>query len=203
MGGRETMRLLSFAALTLTAALAAGCASAGSGGTYREPGTVSVVTPDGTFHIPMGADVRATPRVSVTAADAWAVLPGVYETLGIETDVLEPARRRIGATQHRFSGQILRRSPSEFFDCGTDPGLTVPLADRAPINAQVITEVVGSGEGAELRTSVSGTARRPGGAAGVAQCRSLGLLEILIARMAEERARQGAGDAPSAPGPGA
>lgn len=202
MGGRDTMRPWAFAALSLAAALAAGCASAGSGGSYREPGTVSVVTPDGTFQIPMGADVRAVPTVAVSAGDAWSALPGVYQALGIETDVMEPARRRIGATQHRFSGQILRRSPSEFFDCGTDPGLTVPLADRAPINAQVITEVVGSGDGAEIRTSVSGTARRPGGAAGVAQCRSLGLLEILIARMAEERAKPGTGDAPSPPGPG-
>lgn len=165
----------------------AGCAS-GPGASYREPGTVAVVTPEGTFTITTGADVRATPTVTVSPDEAWAVLPRVYETLGLRADAVEPARRRLGVSQHRFSGQILKRAPSEFFDCGMDPGLTVPLADRAPITAQVVTEVAGAGAGTEVRTTVGGTARRPGGAAGVAQCRSLGLLELLIAKMVEELA---------------
>lgn len=189
MGRARTGRRVAVVAAALVAVAAAGCASAGSGGTYREPGTVAVITPSGTFQIPIGVDVRATPRVAVTAAEAWGALPGVYEALGIATDVMDPSRRQIGAQQHRFSGQILRRSPSDFFDCGMDPGLNAPLADRAPINAQVITEVSGAGEGAEVRTTINATARRPGGAAGTATCRSLGLLEILIAKMVEEQAK--------------
>lgn len=188
-GEARTGRHVAVVAATLVVATAGGCASAGSGGGYREPGMVAVVTGEGTFMIPTGSEARPDQRVEVTAAEAWAVLPGVYEALGIDTDIVDPARRRIGANQHRVSGQILRRAPSDFFDCGMDPGLTVPLADRAPINAQIVTEVVGAGAGAELRTTVSGTARRPGGAAGVATCRSLGLLEVLIGKMVEERAK--------------
>lgn len=189
MGAARMARWVATVVAALAAAAVAGCATMGSGGTYREPGMVAVITPDGTFMIPTGAEARATPRVAVSAAAAWAALPGVYETLGIATDVLDPSRRQIGVTQHRFSGQILRRSLSDFFDCGMDPGLSAPLADRAPINAQVVTSVVGVGEGAELRTDVTATARRPGGSAGTATCRSLGLLEVLIAKMVEERAK--------------
>jgi len=186
MGGARRGGLGAAGAGALALFLLSGCGSAGGGGTYREPGTVAVVTGDGTFFIAVGAEATGTQRVALTPAEAWSVLPRVYEAIEVDTDILAPVQRQIGATQHRFSGQILKRSPSDFFDCGMDPGLNAPLADRAPIQARIVTDVLAAGEGAELRTNVTATARRPGGAAGIATCRSLGLLEILIGKMVED-----------------
>jgi hypothetical protein len=140
------------------------------------------------WEINRGADVRLNQAITVTRDEAWAALPGVFEDLDIETDVVDVPTRRIGASQHRFGSRILNRDASDFFDCGMDSGLNAPLAGRMPINAQVITEVVAVGVGAELRTTVQGTARRSGGNAGVATCRSTGLMEVLVAQMVEKAA---------------
>lgn len=188
MGGATVKRVFGAVCAVAGLSLAWGCAAGSGGGLVHEPGMMAVVTPDGTYAIPMGMEARGNQRVPVSVQAAWSVLPRVYEALGVDTDVFAPAQLQIGTTQHRFSGQILKRAPSDFFDCGLDPGLTVPLADRAPITARLITEVVAVGDGSELRTTLTGTARRPGGAAGTANCRSLGLMEVLIAKMVEDLA---------------
>lgn len=188
MGVATVARVFGTACAVAGLSLTWGCAAGSGPGVYREPGTVSVVTADGVYTIPMGVETRGDRQVALSPDAAWRVLPRVYEALDVDTDILVPAQRRIGVTQHRFSGQILKRSASDFFDCGMDPGLTAPLADRATIMASLTTEVVADGEGSQLRTTFTGTARRPGGAAGIATCRSLGLMEVLIATMVEELA---------------
>ena len=162
----------------------AACATAGAG--TRDPSSVSVITGSGeTIEIRQGPDIRLNQRVTVTRDEAWAALPRVYEALGMTPDVRDPAGRQIGVSAHRFSGRILSRYPSDFFDCGLDPGLNRPLADQAPVIARVVTDVVAVGAGAELRTLIEATARRTGGNAGTAACRSTGVMEELIARMVE------------------
>ena len=175
------------------AGVAGGCAAPSGGGGLGSAGgggptqVVSVITGDGeTWEIRRSANARTSQRVDVTAAEAWAVLPGVYGLLGIELDTRVDAQRRLGASSHRFSRQILGRRPSDFFECGTDPGLNRPLADQSPIDAQVFTQVVPTASGAELRTVVQGSARRTGGAPGVARCESAGLLEVVIARLVQD-----------------
>jgi hypothetical protein len=171
------------------AALVAGCASGGPG-TFTgqsEPGLVQVMTGDGAiWQIQRGSDLRSTPRAEVSPAEAWRVLPLVYELLDIELTTLVPAERRLGTGEHRFQRQILNRRPSDFFECGSDPGLMRPLADQAPIDARIETRVVGSGGGSEIRTAISATARRSGGSPGRANCESTGLLEVIIARLTQE-----------------
>jgi hypothetical protein len=63
--------------------------------------------------------------------------------------VKDPARHGLGATAHRFSTRILNRPASDFFDCGSDPGLQCPLADQAPVTARVVTEIHALSDGAE------------------------------------------------------
>jgi hypothetical protein len=174
------------------AALVAGCASGGSGGSgtltgVSDAGVVQVMTGDGEmWHIPRGSDLRSTPTAEVSPAEAWRVLPLVYEMLGIELTTILPAERRLGSGDHRFQREILNRRPSDFFECGSDPGLLRPLADQVPIDARIETHVVGSGDGSEIRTAISATARRSGGAPGRANCESTGLLEVIIARLTQE-----------------
>jgi hypothetical protein len=167
-----------------------GCASGGGGGstfTDSEGGLVQVMTGDGeVWQIRREADRRTVPQVSVTPEEAWRVLPLVYEMAGIELTTILPEERRLGNRSHRFQREIMNRRASDYFECGTDPGLLRPLADQSPIDARVETQVVAVSGGAEIRTVVAGTARRTGGSAGRANCESTGLLEVIIARLTEE-----------------
>jgi hypothetical protein len=170
---------------SLTLALSA-CASPGSGVGGGDTGLTVVTTAAESFTVTRPAEFRADQPVPVSPGNAWSELPGVYARLGLAADVRDEGQRRLGVSQHRFSGQILGRRASDFFDCGTDPGLMRPLADQSPIDAQVLTTVLGGPGGeARLRTEISASARRTGGAAGRAECRSTGLLEVVIARMVE------------------
>jgi hypothetical protein len=163
-----------------------GCAGATSGSSGEGSG-LTVMTGDGVSYTFDRAPVfQADQSVTLSPEEAWSVLPWVYQALGLEVETRVDAQRRLGSGPHRFSGSVLNRRPSDFFDCGTDPGLMRPLADQSPIDARVVTTVVAGSDGtAQLRTEVSGSARRTGGTAGRAECRSTGLLEGLIARMVE------------------
>lgn len=166
--------------------LAAACA--GSGTTAATPGTVSVITGDGApMEIRRNADVLADQGVAATPDQAWQVLPDVYAAMGLTPDVQDSRARILSVSAHRFSRTILGRAASDFFDCGTDPGLNRPIADQVPVTAQVSTTVMAVGDGAALRTVAQGTARRTGGNAGIATCRSTGLLEAMVGQMVRER----------------
>ena len=67
----------------------------------RDPSAIAIVTGGGTWEIERGIDIRANQRVKVTRDEAWAILPRVFEALEIETDVVDQAGRRVGASQHR------------------------------------------------------------------------------------------------------
>ena len=169
------------------ATLLAGCATTAPG--TQDPTVVSIVTGDGTtIEIHRGADIRVNQAVTVSPAQAWAVLPQVFGELGIRPDVQDPSRRQLGVSAHRFSSRILNRAASDFFECGLDPGLQRPLADQMPITARVVTEVHALAEGAELLTTVEGSARRSGGNAGTATCRSTGLMEVLVGQLVQKLA---------------
>jgi len=183
------MRLRESSLLGLGVILGLSACAAPGGTVVQDPGVVTVVTGDGqTWQLHRGVDVRLNQQLTVGGEAAWVALLRVYELIGIEPDILAPAQRQIGAAAHRFSREILKRPASDFFDCGTDPGLNRPLADQVPIRARVVTEVLERPTGSELRSTVQGSALRTAGAAGTASCRSTGLLEVLIARMTQDLA---------------
>jgi hypothetical protein len=167
--------------------LLAGCATTAPG--TQDPSVVSILTGDGnTIQIQRGADIRVNHAVTVGPDRVWDVLPLVYAELGIKPDIRDPARHMVGVSAHRFSTRILNRNASDFFECGLDPGLQRPLADQVPITARVVTEIQAVSGGSELRTIVEGSARRTGGNAGTATCRSTGLMEVLVGQMVQKRA---------------
>ncbi|HEX9886822.1 MAG TPA: hypothetical protein VGA70_10050 [Longimicrobiales bacterium] len=168
----------------------AGCASGTGGG--QDPSMVSIVTPDGApWEIRRSQDLQLNRAVAASPDETWAALSEVFAAIGLQPDIRDSGRRRLGVSGHRFSGRILNRTASDFFDCGSDPGLNRPLADQVPITAQVMTDVLAVGATAELHTVVQGTARRTGGNAGVAACRSTGLLETVIGEMVQKVAVTG------------
>lgn len=187
-------RLFGSALLTASLLAAAGCASAGGGGatTSTDPSIIAVTIGDGTvMELRRGGDVRLNQSVTLTPQQAFESLPGVYRDIGLTIDQRDPASLQVGVSRHRFSREVLDRRASDFFDCGTDPGLGRPTADQVPIDASIVTQVLQQGGATELRTTVQGTARRTGGNAGVATCQSTGLMENLIGRLVQERGGEG------------
>lgn len=177
--------------VALLALLAGGCATGGPGSS-TDPSIVAVTIGDGTtWELRRGTDVRLNQAVSLNAQEAWAALPDVYQRLGLTPDVRDASTRQLGVSNQRFSRQVLNRRASDFFDCGSDPGLNRPTADQVPVDARVVTRVMERAGGAELQTTVQGTARRTGGNVGVADCQSTGLMELLIGRMVQESGAEG------------
>jgi len=179
--GRNRAGVVTWAA---AAAVLGGCAGTGTPRTVS-PGTISVTTDGGTYEIHRSEGIRPNQSVTVSRDRAWTVFSAVYDDLGQEPDVRNPGAYQLGVSRHRFGSRILNRSASDFFDCGLDPGLNRPIAGQMPIEAQVVTQVIGTTEGADIRTVVEGSARRSGGNAGIATCRSTGLLEVLIGEMVQ------------------
>lgn len=175
-----------------TTVLLLGCASTGGATDVGDPATVSIVTGGGeVWEIRRSSEIRVAQSVTVSPADAWSVLADVYRDLGLDADIRDSSVRELGVSQFRFPTRFLNRAASDFFDCGLDPGLNRPLAGQVPINGGVTTRVLagaGDGAGANLQTTLNGTARRSGGNAGIATCRSTGLLEVLIGEMVQARA---------------
>ena len=119
----------------------------------------------------------------------WAVLPAVYQELGLGASA-DPARRTVSGTAsltRRFQGEQAVR----FFDCGLGQFGT-PIAATYTIRLTLSTTVNSddAGSGSRLATMVEANARSNDGANAVgAQCRSAGRLEEMIA--ARVRAKLG------------
>ncbi len=112
----------------------------------------------------------------------WAVLPEVYERLGIDEAGAVPAERLYGARNvrvRRIEGQRL----STFIDCGTGPTAT-PRADEYDVRMTVVTRVLDGEAGASrLETTVQAAARPRGVSGNPVDCASRGSLEARIATL--------------------
>ncbi len=188
----KSVRFLSILAF---GAMASGCAAPGGGPVAGTRQSIPIQIDQGghteTRHIEFGgvAEVNSGQEIKVSAAQAWEALPQVFAELGMEVTHFVPARREIGAPNHRISREYLGRRGSDFVDCGHDPGLMRALADQEAVDLSVITVVEARGDDEALvRTTVTGSARRGSVGAGRANCTSRGLIEAIIARMTESRA---------------
>lgn len=179
-------------ALLATVTIFSGCAGAAGGARDDTPQTIAITLAEGEIrHIEIGGGPNPNmgSRLQVTAEQAWAVLPDVFEELGLEAMGIDTSRRELAAPEFRLSGPFLGRRASDYVDCGYDPGLMRALADQATVEMSIRTTVTGTDNGpATLNTVVTGSARRGAGAAGRANCQSTGLLELIMARMVDAHA---------------
>jgi hypothetical protein len=184
-------RIFPLAGLILLLTVIAACAGGSGGGS--ESRTVSIITGDGQ-HIEVRRSIEppSDQRLPLSPEEAWELLPEVYRALSLEPDIAVPAQRELGVSNRRFRGRILDRRAADFFNCGVEPGLNRPLADRASIDARIGTQVLAGPDGtASLRTRIQATAQPPGGTGGRAECRSTGLLERVISELTQELATAG------------
>lgn len=174
---------------TLLLPLLAACASSGTGGggTAGAPATV--------VHGAAGIQVSTTAEREVSTAevpapvgDAWRVLPEVYVDLGLPMEVDAGSRtvRAEGATiTRRLAGHPAR----QFFDCGRGQfGVEVASSHTVRMNARTTVQPGSDAGTSRLETTIEAYAvNRDGANSIMAQCRSRGTLEALIAENVRSR----------------
>jgi hypothetical protein len=116
----------------------------------------------------------------------WAVLPAVYQELGLATGQ-DDARRTVTGGAN-FTRRFLGESATRFFDCGQGQ-FGSQIAANYTIRMTVSTTVnPGSSGGSRLDSMIEAFARSTDGANAVAaQCRTRGTLEELIATRVREK----------------
>ena len=183
----------------IAAALLAACASSPSARTsvLDQPGAVPVTTRvEGagataevrTFRDPTVAAEAALPA---TPDKAFAVLPTVYEALGVPVNVVQSDARTFGALNARMPRRLGKAAMSQYVDCGIN-ATGSPNADVYAVTATVLSRVAPAegGRGSTVSTQVSATARPLTVSGGIVQCASTGRLEAAInTRLADEAAR--------------
>ncbi|HEX6041311.1 hypothetical protein [Longimicrobium sp.] len=172
------MRKILFAACcALTACGPA--ASTPSRGPVEVP--TQVVNTGDAIHVTTSAEVRVVSNTVDAPVDrVWAVLPAVYQELGLETSADADRRTAMGGATviRRFQGE----SATRFFDCGVGQ-FGSQIAANYTIRMTVSTTVNPGSDGGDSRldTMIEAFARSNDGANAVAaQCRTQGRLEQLI-----------------------
>lgn len=153
-------------ALVLLCALCSACAS-GGGGAAPSGATPEIVVPrssgfDGGTQVSGGfTNVASSIRDSVVAqprAAVWAVMPAVFETLGIETPTVDPRSYVIGEPGSRVARIAGSTRLSTYLDCGI--GVLGPNADRYEVTLQLMVQLAGYPAGGTLvRTTLDAYAR--------------------------------------------
>ncbi len=180
----KTMILHMPPALFVVAALA--CATAPSGSTPREDRTQTITlesTQGAAGMVVLRPDLSGVSEsVDLSAQLVWDALPKAYNALTIPTTSVDNAKRSISgeATANR---QYLRRSVSQYLDCGSS--ITGSNADSYPVRLSLQSRVDSLAPGtSRLHTRLEAIASTN---SGTKRCSSSGVLEHLIAAQVKEQ----------------
>jgi hypothetical protein len=176
------MRLL---LVTATALLVGGCASAGTAPASGPTQTVStnrVVTGGGDMMQmnTLNADTDVKLFVTGTVDEAWAVLPGVYQALGIPLSMNDNVRKTLGNTGWRVRRQIGRVSTRNYLDCGSSG--TLENAETYQLTLSITTTILPNPKGGSIvSTALTGSGKNPvTSSSAEVRCASKGDLEMRI-----------------------
>ena len=177
------------AALVLLCIFGSACAS--GGGTSTAGSGPAVVVPrdagfDGGTQVRGGfTNVVSSVQDSVVAeprATVWAVMPDVFETLGIETPTVDPRSFVIGNPGTRIARISGSSRLSTYLDCGI--GILGQNADRQEVTLQVMVQLAGyPGGGTLVRTTLDAYARPRDTAGDPIHCSSQRTLEREIVNL--------------------
>jgi hypothetical protein len=175
--------------------LAAGCASPQPQGAEelaaagRQVETVSVGSSQGGALAQIEIETAASVidlEVPVGLTSAWAVLPEVFEILGIEATTVD--RPSYSAGNERFVVRSIdRQALSNYLECGSSFGRA--RADQYEVTMQILVQLAGAPGGAtRIRTTLDAYARPRDVAGNAYHCTSKGTLERRIAELVEQLA---------------
>lgn len=183
---RTLMRTLML--LSLTAVV--GCASANN--PAPEPAdvgqTVRVATPGGGIMVnTVSSTASNVATVAVPLNVAWAMMPWVFDSLGIKVSIADQPSYTIGNRTLKLRRQLGDVPLSRYINCGNAQG--PPSADTYEIQASILTQLRSDGQGGTTITTTLETAGRPVMLSGeYANCSSRGVLEQKIVALIKARA---------------
>jgi hypothetical protein len=133
-----------------------------------------------------GSNLRMAPsegaRVSTIAVPidrAWSALPAIYDSLGIMTDNVDPARKVVGHSGMKLHRQLGKILLTKIIDCGSTQGF--PSADSYEIQFSVFTQLASEESGkTKVSTMVTAVGRPMAFAGEFVKCSSKGVLESTI-----------------------
>ena len=135
-----------------------------------------------------GMETVTARSVDLPPEQVWAVLPAVYEELGVQLSVYDTVNMQIGNTgfkPRRIGGERLSR----YLECGR--GMTAASnADRYEVTASLTTRVTESDDGGSLIWTEIHAQAKPRDVSGhPVRCATKGTLETRIVEAVQERVR--------------
>ena len=176
------MRTLKVTAVLL---FAAACAPSSPGPRAPEPArsTVRLTDFDAVEFLTEGD--LASASFGAVPADVWAILPGIYETLGIPIGGSSPELMKLGNPGFR-ARRVDGKRMGQYLDCGITPSGV--LADVYDVTLTIATQVVKGSEGGAVVTTTMDAWAEPRMTRGdPIHCRSKGTLEQRVAEMVAEK----------------
>ncbi|HVH14024.1 MAG TPA: hypothetical protein VM759_13270 [Longimicrobium sp.] len=173
----------------------AGCVLAACGPAATPPGAAPPTTqpvPSQTVGTSEGGYVTTTSEVRVLAQEVaapvdrvYAVLPAVYEEMGLEPGA-DASRRTVSAAM-RFTRRLMGEPATRFLDCGSGQ-FGVAIASQYTIRMSVSTTVnPGTDGNSRLESAVEAHAYSDGANSVAAACRTEGRLEQMIVARVRQR----------------
>ncbi len=122
--------------------------------------------------------------VAASARNAWGVLGGVYEQLGIPITRTDPRAMQLGNPGYR-ARRVGGDRLNAFIDCGSD--FSGPLANQYEVTLSVSTKLTAQDdENTEVLTVMDAYGRPRAVSGNPIHCQSRGVLEMRIAQLVAE-----------------
>lgn len=166
--------------------LTASCASSPNEDTARED-LIMVGSEDGrTITLPVRTETVAQ-RTTIDAPrdDIWALLPAVYEEVGLPAPAADRSTWTVAVQNHSIMRRVGSERMSRLIDCGRN--MDGDNADTHRIRLSVRTWLEPGTNGTGVNSRVEATAQSVEGRAGSMTCTSRGELELLIANALNAR----------------
>jgi hypothetical protein len=125
-----------------------------------------------------GADNTHMQSVPFSVEQVWRVLPGVYDSIGVPVQTLDPVKHAIGNSGFALRRRLKTTPLSRFIDCGNSQ--LGPNADDYDVRLTLLTEVRTVDGGSRLTTTLEAVARPANYAQEYSRCSSRGALEQRI-----------------------
>src|SRR5690606_32833443 len=117
--------------------------------------------------------------IDVPRETLWAILPGVYQEIGLPAPAADRSIWTVAVQNHLAMRRVGRERMSTFIDCGS--GITGAFADTHRIRLSIRTWLEPDGTGTRVTSRLNATATSTEGRAGTIACESRGVLEARIA----------------------
>jgi hypothetical protein len=134
----------------------------------------------------LGLDFDVKLFVTGTVDEAWAVLPGVYQELGIPLSLNDNVRKQLGNAGWRVRRTIARVPAQRYVECGSSGSME--NAETYQLNLSIITSILPNPNGGSVvSTAISGTGKNiVTSSSAEVKCTSKGDLEIRIRDMVQK-----------------